>query len=194
MAKGGRPAATHARAIENMNETQLAREISSAQKKIDSAQNKINQITGKASAQDAAMREAFPLGAGGLSSSQAQKYAGRLSENAAKQGRELTKAVNARDSAQKRLDTLKNAQKRVKGTGKTLKEVGKAESNAPKSTMKWKTTQKEQRIGSSLQPRVMQSGDFQIVGKGFMRVYKNGAEIGRATSLSAAKAIAERNK
>lgn len=66
MAKSGRPLATNARAIENMNETQLAREISKTQRAIDRSQSKIDAIVGRSQAEDAAMREAFPLGAGGM--------------------------------------------------------------------------------------------------------------------------------
>lgn len=195
MAKGGRPGATHARAIENMNEAQLTREIAKAQRTIDRNQAKIDSIGNAFNAQTANMREQYPLGAGGLSRSQAQKYTGKLSAQAAKQGREMTAAINNRDAAQKRLSSLQKAQKQVKGTGKT---VAQLQSQATQSTprgkgMKWTTAQKETYSGGTLRPRILKSGAYEIRGRSIMRVYKNGVEIGRATKLADAKAIAERN-
>ena len=195
MAKSGRPLATNARAIENMNETQLAREISKTQRAIDRSQSKIDAIVGRSQAEDAAMREAFPLGAGGMTKGQAQAYAGKLSERSARQGRELSKAIDDRDSAQKRLANLQKAQKQVKGTGKTQSQLQKeaAQKKTGESTLKWTTAQKEVYSGGSLKPRILKSGPYEIRGKSLMRVFKNGIEIGRTTSLAEAKAIAERH-
>ena len=193
MAKSGRPAATNARAIENMNETQLAREISKTQNTIDREQNKINSIVGQSQAEDFAMRGAFPLGAGGMSTAQANKYVGKLSEQSAKRGRELSKAIDNRDSAQKRLNNLKNAQKKVKGTGKTLSQLQSESKPKPTGNMKWKTVQKSERTSTGFKPRIIRSGAYEIRGNSILNVFKDGVQIGRASSLSEAKAIAERN-
>jgi len=185
---------TKARDIENMNEAQLNIEIGKAKRSLASATRQRAAASASASASNADMREAFPLGTAGLSRSAANKISGRLSEQSVSIGGKLSAAMEKQQSAEKRIQLLQSAKDRVKGTGKTLKELRQGNSASGKSTMKWSTAQKESYSGGALKPRIIKSGSYEIRGSSVLRVYHNGQQIGTASSLATAKSIAEKHK
>lgn len=121
--------ATNAKATENMNEAQLNIEIDKTKKEIEKLKQKRASIT--ESAAEKAMQEAFPLGTGGLSEAQANKKAGQLAETALSRSKSLVSTVEKQTSAEKRLDVLEKAKDKIKGTGKTLKEIEKEQKTNP---------------------------------------------------------------
>lgn len=182
---------TNARFVENMNAAQLDIEIDKTKRKLAAAAKQREAVSSSA-ASDAALREAFPLGTGGFSRAQANKMAGSLAEKSASDGRKLSSAIDNQRTAEKRLDILQNARKQVGNSGKTVKQM--SEAPKAKGTMKWTTAQKESYSGGVLKPRILKSGSYEIRGKNVLKVYVDGKHIGTASSLSAAKLIAERYK
>lgn len=193
---GGRGAAsnmaTNARAIENMNGAQLDKEIKKAKAELDAATKQRAALNSEANAIGADMREAFPLGAGGLGRDAANKISGKLAERSAATGKKLSAVIDRQQAAEKRLENLRTARKEVGNSGKTQKQLREAPKT--KTTMKWSTSQKESYSGGVLKPRILKSGNFEIRGKAVLKVYHNGKHIGTASSLSAAKQIAEKYK
>lgn len=193
---GGRGAAsqtaTNARSVENMNGAQLDKEIAKTKAEIAAATKQRAAIGSAASAIDADMREAFPLGTAGLDRKAANKIAGKLAERSAAEGKKLSAAIDRQRNAEKRLETLQKARKEVGNSGKTQKQL--REAPKAKGSMKWSTAQKESYSGGVLKPRILKSGNFEIRGKSILKVYHNGNHIGTASSLSAAKQIAEKYK
>ena len=181
--------ATNAVAIENMNEAQIDKEIKKAERVIQAAQNTIDRnIRGNAT--DEALREAFPLGAGGLSRKEAERLTGESTERAVKQAKIVSEAIDKRDTAKSRLERLKSVKKEIHGTGKTLKEKTDSEiKKASQSDRKWSVVQKGGRTNNGYTPRIIKSGDYEIRGSnGFFRVFSSGNMIATATTLSTAKA------
>lgn len=113
---------TKAKFVENMNEAQIDIEISKAQQALTKAKADRAKYGGL-SAEESALREAFPLGTGGLNRRSANRTAARLSESALSRGLKLESAIKAQTEAERKLKELQTAKKRVKGTGKTLKEL-----------------------------------------------------------------------
>ena len=113
---------TKAKFVENMNEAQIDIEISKAQQALTKAKADRAKYGGL-SAEESALREAFPLGTGGLNRRSANRTAARLSESALSRGKKLESAIKAQTEAERKLKELQTAKKRVKGTGKTLKEL-----------------------------------------------------------------------
>ena len=188
--------ATKALLIENMNEAQIDDEIAKAKRDIkrsESAMGK-NSITDTEEAR--AMREAFPLGYGGMTEKQIAKM-GRTNERDAHKAKAYTEAYEAKKNAETRIKKLEETKKQVKGTGKTLKEINeekmkKAVKSTP-TTLKWKTTQKGGWSNGGYAPKIISAGDFQIHGSsGLFTVYKNGKQVGSVNKLSTAKALVER--
>ena len=175
---------TRARDISKMNNAQLDLEISKAEKKIDSLQKQRDALSA-GTAEERALREAFPLGAAGLNRTDANKLSGRLSEQALNRGKKLDSVIKEQESQKKRLSALKSEKSsRNKSTSQTKTE----------STMTWKTTQKQSYKNGVLQPRIIKSGDFEIRGTSVLRIYQNGKQVGTASTLNAAKELAERLK
>lgn len=190
---GGRGAkATNARLIENMNSAQLTTEIKKTRAALARA-TEARASAGRQSAVESSMQQAFPLGGGGYDRATANKIAGNQAERAVSRGKALEKAMSEQRSAEIRLANLESAAKTVKGTGKTMKQL-QNQSAPTKGTMKWSTVQKEKHTGSSLVPRIIKSGDYEIRGTSVLRVFRNGTQIGTVSSLSAAKALAETDK
>ena len=138
-----------------------------------------------------AMREAFPLGTGGLERSAAERLAGRLAEQQASKGRQLTNIINEQEGLLKRRQSMERARNEVKGTGKTQSELRAekaAQQAAQASNRKWKTVSQAERTGSSYKPKVIASGDYQIRGT---TVFYKGQSVGTFGNLKSAKAAVE---
>lgn len=197
---GGGAPATKAVQIENMNEAQIDKEINAAKNAIRAADKVMqeNDITGSASAK--AMREAFPLGVGSSGWTKERKNArDRSLERDAAKAKKYTDAYEKKQAAEKRLQNLEKTKEKIKGTGKTLKQINDEKAKKAiedtKSTLKWKTTQKAEHTGSGYKPKIIKAGPLEIHGSnGLYSIYKNGKLVGRTNSLSKAKAAAERLK
>lgn len=188
--------ATQATQIENMNEAQLRKEIAKTKGKLTRLQAQRTKLS-KPSATAAAMQQAFPLSAGTAStSSQLQKFTGKLAAQTLKQATALTKVIDDQNDATKRLNNLQSALTQVKGTGQTLKQIQQAQTAQAAAsnpvTRKWTTVQKQAYSNGSLKPRILKSGEYEIRGTSVLTIWKNGQQIGGAASLSQAKAIVER--
>ena len=188
---GGGQKPTNARATENMNEAQLNKEISAIDRRLATLQRQRQQIV--PSSMDNTMREAFPLGSGGLKREQAERLAGRLAEQSASKGRKLENIINEQDGLIKRREAFERARKEVKGTGKTQSELAAeraAREAQAASGRKWTTVSKAERTGSSYKPKVIRSGDYEIRGT---TVFYQGKEYARFGNLKTAKAAVERH-
>ena len=130
---------TNARNIENMNEAQLNRELGIAKRKLKKAQDDRRRYGGETS-EDAAMREAFPLGAGGMSRAEAQRYAGQKSEQSLERSKKLSDAIEREAQQERRIDALEKAKRDVAGTGKTQKDLATERKKTAAGELKWKTT------------------------------------------------------
>ena len=189
--------ATNAKIIENMNEAQLNNEIAKAKREIASAENTMskNSITDTAEAR--AMREAFPLGYGASTPKQIEKI-GRNNERDARKAKTYTEAYDRKKAAETRLQNLEDAKKKVRGTGKTQRQLAdesrkKAEA-APK-TLKWTTTNKGGWVNGGYQSKIIKSGNLEIHGSsGLYSIYKDGKLVTRVDKLATAKAYAEKLK
>lgn len=192
---------TNARTIENMNEAQIDREISIAERMVKSAEKTMakNDIVNTAEAR--AMRNAFPLGVGGSGWSQQRlnaKY--RQMDSDAKKANAYVEAQKNKEAAETRIENLKKAKNQIAGTGKTLSQikeetVKKTVTSTPK-TLKWETKQKGGfNKDGSYSSRIIQAGNMQIRGsEGYYTIWKDGKQIGTTDKLSKAKAYAERKK
>lgn len=194
----GAQKATNARDIANMNEAQIKKEIKKAESQLASVQSRIKNAT-RESGEERALREAFPLGPGGLSRTEAQRQAGRLAERALSRSKRIEADIERRDSLKIRLDLLNRAKNDIAGTGKTQKilndERKAREIKSVGSSMKWSTTNKGGYSNGGYTPKTIQSGDFKITGSsGRYTVFEKGQRIASASKLSEAKAIAERRK
>lgn len=178
MAKDKKPTATKARFIENMNDAQIDQEITKAQRRLERARADRAKY-GQPTAGEEAMRDAFPLGAGNGDDLEAQRRRiGAESERALKRGLALEAAIEAERQAQARLDALL-AEKR--------RRAAPQEAPKPKADIKWKITQKQERISTGLKPQILTSGEYQIIGKGVPRVYRNGVQLRTFSTVKAAK-------
>ena len=191
--------ATKAVAVENMNEAQLDKEISRAERQLASAQNAMQKY-GTPSQYQQAMQEAFPLGVGGDGWTQARiNQRNRDIESSVTNAKKFTEAYDRAQTAQRQLENLQNAKKDVAGTGKTQKELREERARqmiaSTEKTLKWKTTQKAEFNGSSYRPQIISAGEMRIEGgSGIYRVYKGEKLLGTVSKLSMAKALAERRK
>lgn len=186
---------TNARRVENMNEAQIKMEIAREQRTIKAAENAMRNNDITQTARSKAMREAFPLGAGGGRLEEFRKSA----EKDARMAQRYAEANERKNAAQIRLENLKSAQKQIAGTGKTQRQVTEekraAAVKSAGSTMKWTTTNKGGWSNGGYTPKTIKSGSFEIKGSsGMFTVYENGKQVGRTSKLSEAKAIAERRK
>ena len=193
--------ATNARAIDNMNEAQLDKEIARQETIISRAEKTMqkNNITNTAEAK--AMQEAFPLGVGGDGwSAERRRAQQRGIERDTKKAAEYTQAYNTKRSAEARLKNLTDAKKEIQGTGKTLNQIREERAKQvvanTESTLKWTTTQKGGYTSNGgYQPKVIKAGSFEIHGSdGLYTIYKDGKRMGSTDKLSKAKAYAERHK
>lgn len=198
---------TKAVQVENMNEAQIDLETRKAQRALSRVEAQIDKLRG-GSQEERDMRDAFPLGTGGLNRAAAQKKAGQFAERARINAGKLSDALDKRDSLQRQLDRLEKAKQEVAGTGKTQKQVRDekkaAEVKNTAQTMKWKTTSKGGWVTDSngtrgYAPKVIQAGSYEIHGSsGFYRVYvghgQDAKQIWTASKLSEAKAYAEKHK
>lgn len=162
--------ATNARNIENMNESQLNKEIARTKKKIGSY--------------DKAMSE-----------SQKRTQFERM-DRVVDKAVSFTSAYDKKQSAQNRLSELQKAKKQVSGTGKTQSELAaKAKSAAAKSgdELKWKTTNKGgYTADGGYMSKEISAGSYKIRGSsGVFRIYDGSKQIGGASKLSDAKAFVE---
>ena len=194
---GGKQKATNARDIENMNEAQLDKEIAKTQRTID----RLDAVMDKNSldsAESRAMREAFPLGVGMRTAAQQRKQAA-INERDVQRAKAYTDALDSKTAAETRLKALQDAKKKVKGTGKTQKQIReektkKAVASTPK-TLTWKTTQKGGWVNGGYAPKIIKAGNVEIHSFGGVHeLWKDGKQIGRTDKLSKAKAAAERIK
>lgn len=182
-------AATHARAIENMNEAQLNKEIKREQSRLNSAKRTESKVLRSI---DRSFSEAFPLGSGGLKKSEANRIVGKESVSSLNKSSKVAQAIKNQESAQRRLDALEKAKKAVKGTGKTLKQISQEKMKATPQTMKWTQTKEKGQFGNVT---VRKSGDITIRSTGGSHfIYKNGKRVGMTSKLSDAKSLAERLK
>lgn len=196
--KAGEQKPTNARAIENMNEAQIDKEIRASERAIERAEKTMtaNNVAGQSS--ERALQEAFPLGAGGDGWSAARRRQNRqaITKNV-NMAKKYSEASNKKAAEEKRLKALQEAKKQVHGTGKTQAQIRedaarKAVANAPK-TMKWKTTQKGGWANGGYSPKIISSGDIEIRSfGGSYLIYKSGKQVGSASKLGLAKAYAER--
>ena len=190
---------TKAVKIENMNEAQLNAEIRKTERAIDRAEKTMNSNSVLNRGSERAMRDAFPLGAGGdgWSSSRRRQNSREISRNVSS-AKKYTEAADKKTAAETRLQKLKDAKKQVQGTGKTQAkiraEATKKAVNNTKTTMKWKTTQKGGWSNGGYSPKVIKSGNYEIHGSdGLYSVYKDGRRIGSTSKLSSAKSYVERD-
>ena len=176
-------------AIENMTEQQIDKEIRKAERAYKAAQDTIDKYSKEDSA-SAEMRNAFPLGTGGLSKRDAEKLVGRMAERELTRSKIVSEAIEKRSAAQSRIDSLKKAKEEIHGSGLTLKEKRKsAIKSAAQSDRKWRIVQKGGMENGGYKPRIIQSGSYEIRGSnGFFRVYGSGNIIATVTTLTEAKA------
>ena len=179
---------THARQIADMNEAQLEREIAKLERWTGASEREVQRASNTQS-----MRffrdigEAFPGGVGG--SAVNAKYR-RMQERNDSDMRKLIEAQEKLSSRQERLEKMKDAYSKVKGTGKTLRTVATA--TASKGNGKWeKTTIKI--YGDPVKGSRM--GDY-VVAKPFFtyNLYdaRTGKQIKTFKSKKAAMAYAEK--
>lgn len=192
--------ATNARAIENMNETQIDNEIKNIKALITRLDKTMNKNDAYNSEENKAMREAFPVGVGGDGwSKQRIKARNKSIERDVKRASVYTEAYEQKESAKKRLETLEDVKKQISGTGKTQKQlneerVQKAIKNTT-TTLKWKTTQKGGWDNGAYSPKIIKAGNIEIHGSnGLYTIYQNGKRLGSTDKLSKAKAYAEKIK
>ena len=189
--------ATNAKAIENMNEAQLDKEIAKTQQEID-YYDRVMDRNSLETEEQRAMREAFPLGAGYTTAAQQRKQA-EANERDVKKAVAYTDAYDAKKAAETRLDSLNKAKSVVKGTGKTSNQIReerakKIVESTPK-TLSWTTTQKGGWSNGGYAPKIIKAGNIEIHGSGGLyTIFKDGKQVGRTDKLAKAKAWAERNK
>lgn len=202
--KGGQPKQTPTKAlqVENMNEAQIDLETRKAQRALSRVEAQIGKLSG-ASQEERDLRDAFPLGTGGLSGAAAQRQAGKLAERARVNAGKLSDAINKRESLQRQLDRLQSAKKDVAGTGKTQSQIREerkaAEIKNTAATLKWKTASKGGWVNGGYASKVIQAGNYEIHGSSsFYRVYvghgRDAKQIWQSSKLSEAKAYAEKHK
>lgn len=198
----GKQTPTKATQVENMNEAQIDIETRKAQQALKRTEARIEKLRG-VSQEERDLRDAFPLGTGGLSGAAAQRQAGRLAERARINAGKLSEAVNKRESLTKQLDRLQKAKKDVAGTDKTQSQIREerkaAEIKNTAATLKWKTTSKGGWTNGGYASKVIQAGNYEIHGSsGFYRVYvghgRDAKQIWQSSKLSEAKAYAEKHK
>lgn len=179
---------THARQIEDMNELQLEREIAKLERWTEGSRKEVARRSNTQSMRffdDIA--ENFPGGVGG--SAVDAKYR-RMQERFDSDMGKLIEAREKLDSRTERLERMKDAYDKVKGTGKTLRTVATA--TASKGNGKWaKTTISI--YGETVKGERM--GDY-VVAKPFYtyNIYdaRTGKQIKTFKSKKAAKEYAEK--
>lgn len=202
--RSGQPKQTPTKAtqVENMNEAQIDIETRKAQRALSRVEAQISKLNGVGQ-EERDLRDAFPLGTGGLSGAAAQRQAGKLAERARVNAGKLSDAIDRRDSLNRQLDRLQRAKKDVAGTGKTQRQIRDerkaAEVRNTAATMKWKTTSKGGFVNGGYMSKVIEAGNYEIHGSsGFYRVYvghgRDAKQIWQSSKLSEAKAYAEKHK
>lgn len=179
---------THARQIEDMNELQLEREIAKMERWTEGSRKEVARRSNTQSMRffnD--MAQNFPGGVGG--SAVDAKYR-RMQDRFDSDMGKLIEARGKYSERTERLDKMKNAYDKVKGTGKTLRTVATA--TASKGSGKWdKTTFTT--LGKTVKGEKM--GDY-IVAKPFYtyNIYdaRTGKKIKTFKSKKAAKEYAEK--
>lgn len=180
---------TKAKFIDKMNEAQLDIEIAKQQRIINAANKTMGNVPTVENI------GAIPLGQLTRGKTKAQKD--KIIERGLNQAVKYKEAYDKREAAQDKLDALQKAKKEISGTGKTLREIRESKKqkivSETKSTLKWKQTQKASMNNGAYFPKVISAGNFKISGSsGMYTIYHNGKEYGTVSSLSTAKAIAER--
>ena len=180
--------AMNARDVENMNEAQLDEEIAKTKSQIakyDKAMGN-NDITN--TAQNKAMQEAFPLGAGGSGWSESAKRRKEASiESDTRKAASYTQAYDAKQAAEKRLKVLEDAKKRISGTGKTEKQIKKEtiDKKAKSGGLTWKSSKN----GTQ---GIYDAGDYRIThNAGGSFILHVGEKTFFYNSLKEAKAMAQ---
>lgn len=179
---------THARQIEDMNELQLEREIRKLERWTEGSRKEVARLSNTQSMRffnD--VNEQFPGGVGGSAIN--DKYR-RMQDKWFDDMGKLNEAQEKYKNRSERLDKMKDAYKKVKGTGKTLRTVATA--TASKGSGKWeKTTIKI--YGDPVKGERM--GDY-VVAKPFFtyNLYdsRTGKQIKTFKSKKAAKEYAEK--
>ena len=196
-ASGGASAikATNAKFIENMNEIQIKAEIKNIKNKIIKLDNQIDKARTPTQYQQF-MEENFPLGAGQTDKAGINRLS-KSNEKSLKNATQLKEALTEKETANKQLKLLEQAQKQVQGTGKTQKEIQAQQDKAAiknlTPTRKWAKVQDQKMTekGGYI-PRVIKSGDYKIQGSdGLYTIYKNDTMLGRTEKLTKAKAFVE---
>lgn len=127
---------THARQIEDMNEAQLEKEIRKLERWTEGSRKEVERRSNTQSMQFFEdINQAFPGGVGGSAIN--AKYR-RMQE---KWNNDMGKLVEAREkysNRSERLQKMKDAYDKIKGTGKTLRTVATA--TASKGSGKWEKT------------------------------------------------------
>ena len=195
---GSEVQATNAIAVENMNEAQLDKEISTTKKRIAQLDKAMGKNAIGNDAESKGMSEQFPLGAGGMSQAQIKKL-GKKWDAEAQKAAKYVEAKEKQDALKKKLENLETAKKEVAGTGKTQAQLKQEQTQKQvketAKTLTWKTTQKESWENGGYTPKIIQAGNIEIHGgNGFYRVFKNGKLVGTTDKLSKAKAAAEKLK
>ena len=179
---------THARQIEDMNEVQLEREIRKLERWTEGSRKEVERRSNTQSMRffDDIFKN-FPGGVGG--SAVNAKYR-RMQDRFDSDMGKLIEAQEKYKNRSERLDKMKDAYKKIKGTGKTLRTVATA--TASKGSGKWeKTTIKI--YGDPVKGERM--GDY-VVAKPFYtyNIYdaRTGKQIKTFKSKKAAKEYAEK--
>ena len=187
--------ATNAKFVENMNEAQIQQEINKIQNKLDRLDKQIDKLR-TPTQYEQFMAENFPLGAGQTDKAGIKRLTKSI-EKGLKNATQLKEALTEKETANKQLKLLEQAQKEVQGTGKTQKEIkAQQEKAAIKNltpTRKWAKVQDQKMTEKGgYTPRVIKSGDYKIQGSdGLYTIYKNDTMLGRTDKLAKAKAYVE---
>lgn len=186
--------ATNAKFIENMNEVQIKAEIKNIKNKIIKLDNQIDKAR-TPTQYEQFMAENFPLGAGQTDKAGINRLS-KSNEKSLKNATQLKEALTEKETANKQLKLLEQAQKQVQGTGKTQKEIQAQQEKAAiknlATTRKWTKIQDQKMTEGSYTPRVIKSGDYKIQGSdGLYTIYKNDTMLGRTDKLAKAKAFVE---
>lgn len=187
--------ATNAKFIENMNEIQIKAEIKNIKNKIIKLDNQIDKARTPTQYQQF-MADNFPLGAGQTDKAGINRLS-KSNEKSLKNATQLKEALTEKETANKQLKLLEQAQKQIQGTGKTQKEIQTQQDKAAiknlTPTRKWAKVQDQKMTEKGgYTPRVIKSGDYKIQGSdGLYTIYKNDTMLGRTDKLAKAKAYVE---
>lgn len=185
---------TKAKLIENMNEAQIDTELAKANKRISQLEKTMKQNLGS-SAWEQGMREAFPLGAGGLDEKTRKRIVGRENSASLNKATKYVEAMKERDQLSGRVSALEKAKNQISGTGKTQKQIKEKSTKklvnelSSNSERTWSKTTETSLYGKTI---VRTSGNYQIhTTGGTSFIYVNGKQIGMTNGLKKAQAFVE---